>query len=126
MKVHYIVKPSYISFKTVPKVECFIDDADVFRVLAALLDYAREAWCYKVILDCSDQNVAFYEKCGFEKKEVQMVGLSLSGLIEPMSGFGLSLKALFHQQKQSFALHTFSHCYNQLQWSLEVPEKANS
>jgi glucosamine-phosphate N-acetyltransferase len=28
--------------------------------------------CYKVILDCSEQNAAFYEKCGFEEKGVQM------------------------------------------------------
>lgn len=42
------------------------------RVVQTLLDHAQKAGCYKVILDCSDQNVAFYEKCGFEKKEVQM------------------------------------------------------
>ena len=29
--------------------------------------------CYKIILDCSDKNVPFYEKCGFTKKEVEMV-----------------------------------------------------
>lgn len=28
--------------------------------------------CYKVILDCSQKNVIFYEKCGFSKKEVHM------------------------------------------------------
>jgi len=28
--------------------------------------------CYKIILDCSEKNVPFYEKCGFKKKEVQM------------------------------------------------------
>ena len=42
-------------------------------MIEALLDHAQKASCYKVILDCSDQNVAFYKKCGFEKKEVQMV-----------------------------------------------------
>ena len=34
---------------------------------------AEEAGCYKVILDCSEENVPFYAKCGLTKKEVQMV-----------------------------------------------------
>lgn len=29
--------------------------------------------CYKVVLDCSDANVAFYEKCGFKRKGNEMV-----------------------------------------------------
>jgi len=28
---------------------------------------------YKIILDCNDSNITFYEKCGFVKKENQMV-----------------------------------------------------
>jgi glucosamine-phosphate N-acetyltransferase len=28
--------------------------------------------CYKIILDCDEKNVAFYQKCGFHKKGVQM------------------------------------------------------
>ena len=28
--------------------------------------------CYKVILDCTEQNVPFYLSCGFTRKEVQM------------------------------------------------------
>lgn len=28
---------------------------------------------YKIILDCSEANVPFYEKCGFKLKEVEMV-----------------------------------------------------
>ena len=28
--------------------------------------------CYKVILDCDEKNVGFYEKCGFKKKGVEM------------------------------------------------------
>lgn len=43
------------------------------RVIAALVSYAQSQGCYKVILDCSDSNVPFYEKCGFTRKEVQMV-----------------------------------------------------
>ncbi|KAL3159664.1 hypothetical protein ABBQ38_010072 [Trebouxia sp. C0009 RCD-2024] len=42
------------------------------RVIAALVSYAQRQGCYKVILDCSDSNVSFYEKCGFTRKEVQM------------------------------------------------------
>ena len=33
----------------------------------------QAAGCYKVILDCSEDNVPFYAKCGLTKKEVQMV-----------------------------------------------------
>ena len=29
--------------------------------------------CYKIILDCSDENVEFYKKCRFKCKENQMV-----------------------------------------------------
>ena len=28
--------------------------------------------CYKVILDCEDKNVAFYEKCGYHRKGAEM------------------------------------------------------
>jgi glucosamine-phosphate N-acetyltransferase len=41
-------------------------------LLAALTDLARQRGCYKVILDCSEDNVEFYTKCGFKRKEVQM------------------------------------------------------
>jgi len=41
-------------------------------ILAQLSNRAKEAGCYKVILDCSDSNVPFYEKCGFKRKEIQM------------------------------------------------------
>ncbi len=33
---------------------------------------ARESGCYKVILDCSEENVPFYEKSGFHRHEVAM------------------------------------------------------
>ena len=42
-----------------------------------LLDFAKEFSkknnCYKIILNCNEKNIIFYEKCGFEKKEVEMV-----------------------------------------------------
>ena len=30
------------------------------------LQYAKDNKCYKIVLDCADHNVAFYEKCGFK------------------------------------------------------------
>jgi glucosamine-phosphate N-acetyltransferase len=36
------------------------------------IDVAKDEKCYKVILDCSDDNVPFYEKAGFRKHEVSM------------------------------------------------------
>jgi len=43
------------------------------KVVEFLTNHASSMGCYKVILDCSEQNIPFYEKCGFKKKEVQMV-----------------------------------------------------
>jgi glucosamine-phosphate N-acetyltransferase len=36
------------------------------------IDYAQKHDCYKIILNCSDENIPFYEKCGFSKKENEM------------------------------------------------------
>ena len=36
------------------------------RLIAHLLAVSRALGCYKVILDCNDQNVPFYEKLGFK------------------------------------------------------------
>ena len=43
------------------------------KIIEALKKLAWENKCYKVILDCSKDNVGFYEKNGFKVKEVQMV-----------------------------------------------------
>ncbi|XP_057788505.1 glucosamine 6-phosphate N-acetyltransferase-like isoform X2 [Salvia miltiorrhiza] len=43
------------------------------KMIGFLCDHARAMGCYKVILDCSSDNVAFYERCGFKRKEIQMV-----------------------------------------------------
>eukprot|EP01025_Chloroclados_australasicus_P017078 TRINITY_DN18701_c0_g1_i1.p1 TRINITY_DN18701_c0_g1~~TRINITY_DN18701_c0_g1_i1.p1 ORF type:complete len:164 (+),score=23.55 TRINITY_DN18701_c0_g1_i1:71-562(+) len=43
------------------------------KLVVALAETSKELGCYKVILDCAEDNVMFYEKCGFERKEVQMV-----------------------------------------------------
>mgnify|MGYP000388492422 CR=1 FL=1 len=42
------------------------------QMIRFLTDYAKHAHCYKVILDCSEHNVGFYEKCGYSRKSVQM------------------------------------------------------
>ena len=41
-------------------------------VVTALTRVAERMGCYKVILDCSEENQPFYEKCEFKRKEVQM------------------------------------------------------
>src|ERR687891_1503289 len=41
-------------------------------LVSAALEFAREKNCYKVILDCSEKNVRFYEKIGFRRNEISM------------------------------------------------------
>ena len=36
------------------------------------VELAKERGCYKVILDCDNNNIPFYEKCGFKVKGVCM------------------------------------------------------
>ncbi|KAF9975952.1 Glucosamine-phosphate N-acetyltransferase-like protein [Actinomortierella ambigua] len=42
------------------------------RIIETLMSIGATVGCYKVILDCSEKNVPFYEKCGFERKGVEM------------------------------------------------------
>ncbi|KAI8992247.1 acyl-CoA N-acyltransferase [Pilobolus umbonatus] len=42
------------------------------RIIQALKYIGANTGCYKVILDCSEKNIPFYEKCGFKQKEVEM------------------------------------------------------
>ncbi|KAJ3366745.1 Glucosamine-phosphate N-acetyltransferase-like protein [Allomyces javanicus] len=42
-------------------------------IIDALKSIGKNVGCYKIILDCSEKNVPFYVKCGFERKEVEMV-----------------------------------------------------
>jgi glucosamine-phosphate N-acetyltransferase len=37
-----------------------------------LVDLAKNNTCYKVVLECSEENSHFYEKCNFEKRGLQM------------------------------------------------------
>ena len=43
------------------------------QIVNYLTNLAKENNCYKVILNCSDYNIGFYQKCGYQKKETQMV-----------------------------------------------------
>lgn len=42
------------------------------RIINEAVNYCRNINCYKVILDCSDNNIKFYEKCNFTLKGNQM------------------------------------------------------
>lgn len=41
-------------------------------LIAALTALSESAGAYKTLLDCSDDNVPFYQKCGYETKGVYM------------------------------------------------------
>lgn len=42
------------------------------KMIKFLTDHAHAVGCYKVILDCSLDNKAFYEKCGLKQKGIHM------------------------------------------------------
>jgi glucosamine-phosphate N-acetyltransferase len=42
------------------------------RVIRYLIEYGKSLKCYKIILNCTKENVPFYEKCGFTQKQSQM------------------------------------------------------
>ncbi|KAF3331293.1 glucosamine 6-phosphate N-acetyltransferase [Carex littledalei] len=42
------------------------------RMVNHLVDHAKATGCYKVVLACAPELREFYEKCGFEDKNVQM------------------------------------------------------
>jgi len=42
------------------------------RIIQALTGLSESFGCYKTILNCSDKNIPFYKKCGFEQKENEM------------------------------------------------------
>lgn len=42
------------------------------RLIHALTDIGHSQGAYKIILDCSEHNVPFYEKCGYTKSGTQM------------------------------------------------------
>ncbi|ORY00777.1 acyl-CoA N-acyltransferase [Basidiobolus meristosporus CBS 931.73] len=42
-------------------------------IILQLKHIGASVGCYKIILDCSKDNIPFYEKCGFDHKEYEMV-----------------------------------------------------
>lgn len=42
------------------------------KLIDFLINKCKEAGCYKVILNCDEKNVGFYEKFGFQQKNVEM------------------------------------------------------
>ena len=42
------------------------------ELIGHLIDAAKKEKCYKVILDCADYNIPFYEKCGLKRAENEM------------------------------------------------------
>ncbi len=42
------------------------------EIVKECINYAKRRGCYKIILDCSDEVVSFYEKLGFRKSDNHM------------------------------------------------------
>ncbi|KZS90186.1 acyl-CoA N-acyltransferase [Sistotremastrum niveocremeum HHB9708] len=60
------------------------------RIIEALTGISESVGCYKTILNCSDKNIPFYEKCGFEKKENEMVSSPSPNPLPPICLLTLS------------------------------------
>ncbi|KAF7683344.1 putative glucosamine 6-phosphate N-acetyltransferase 2 [Astathelohania contejeani] len=43
------------------------------NIIKKLLEKSKEIGCYKTALCCKDENIKFYEKCGFKVSEREMV-----------------------------------------------------
>jgi glucosamine-phosphate N-acetyltransferase len=41
-------------------------------LLNTVIDFSRDQWCYKAVLNCEEHNIWRYERFGFEKKEIGM------------------------------------------------------
>lgn len=42
-------------------------------IINKLINISDNLNCYKIILDCNEKNLLFYNKLGFKQKEIQMV-----------------------------------------------------
>lgn len=58
--------------KILIKVSSPLPPTPLTRLIEQLQYIGRAIGCYKVILNCTAENVAFYEKCNLKKKDVQM------------------------------------------------------
>jgi glucosamine-phosphate N-acetyltransferase len=73
------IEPKMIhNFQAVGHIEDIVVDASLRGqgigkcMIQELIDFAKNKNCYKVILHCDADKVEFYEKCGFEKRGVEM------------------------------------------------------
>ena len=67
-----IVEPKFIhGFKNVGHIEDVVIDKDHRGkgygklLITTAIEFANKSNCYKVILNCSKDNIGFYESCGF-------------------------------------------------------------
>ena len=42
------------------------------KLIDFLIEKAKESGCYKIILNCEEKNAGFYEKLGFQQKNIEM------------------------------------------------------
>ena len=43
------------------------------KIIDELINISIQSNCYKIILDCNEKNVNFYQNSGFKQKEIHMV-----------------------------------------------------
>ncbi len=55
------------------------------KIIDFLTHKAENSGCYKIILDCSDKNVGFYEKCLYERKGAYMARYLDPVIHQPLS-----------------------------------------
>ena len=74
-----IIEEKFIhNFGKVAHIEDIVIDAEFRKyglgrkLIQMLVSFSKNKNCYKVILDCSEHNTGFYEKCGFQKHGVKM------------------------------------------------------
>jgi glucosamine-phosphate N-acetyltransferase len=41
-------------------------------IINQLIEIGKQKGCYKIVLNCSLENIEFYQKCGFKQKGVEM------------------------------------------------------
>ena len=77
------------NFGTVAHIEDIVISADYQnqglgkRIIRNLIYEAKKEKCYKIILNCTPELKAFYQKCGFEEKNTQMA-IYLENETEPI------------------------------------------
>ena len=74
-----LIEPKFIhSLGKVGHIEDIVVDKDYRhqklgkKLISHLTETAFKAGCYKVILDCNENLVPFYESCGYTQKQTQM------------------------------------------------------